>query len=432
MFLFGLKLSILCCLLVLVQTDCPAWLNIRQPGVSKTFSQRPMVAPEQAESCPLPTIWIPGPAPLASEWAWKWTCHEHLNGLSLVCLDQPQKKPALDHPSLQDWEQHLQEGFSSTKPGVNDLARIILGASLASQNENWVLVGRCLDFLSKKGWPLPVSLQNQAPKVEWLALRYEIARAQTAADQPGFANNRDYSSQFKAYSATQASGEGHVVWDHALAMARYQRAIALRRPADAMAYYREAQYFHSTLQTDYLADRQMIKAAQRSTEISLWDYHLGLGVLVLILAGTWYRKGLHSPVVEVYERLQGNDAVQSWQLSMADPEALSALRTQLVHTNEAWENFKLAFEQNCPGFIAWILNLSPGMTQGELRTACMILLGMTSREIARAQNISIYGVAQSRYRLRKRLGLPHQVTIEEAFWLRGNEVKTGGFKLELV
>jgi DNA-binding CsgD family transcriptional regulator len=62
----------------------------------------------------------------------------------------------------------------------------------------------------------------------------------------------------------------------------------------------------------------------------------------------------------------------------------------------------------------------------------MILLGLTSREIARAQNISIYGVAQSRYRLRKRLGLPHQVTIEEALWLRGNDVKTGGFKLELV
>ena len=432
MFLFGLKLSILSCLLVLVQTDCPAWLTVRQPMVSKGYSQRPKEAPDQDANCPLPTIWIPGPGNLASEWAWKWTCHEHRNGLSLVCLDQPQKEPALNHPSLQDWEQRMQVGFSSTKPGVNDLARIILGASIASQKENWVLVGRCLDFLAKKGWPLPVALQNQAPKVEWLALRYEIACAQTAIEHPDFEDNRDYSSLFKAYSSTQESSEGHLVWDHALAMARYQRAIALRRPADAMAYYREAQYLHSTLQTDCLADRQIFKAAQRNTDMSLWDYRLSLGLLVLILAGTWYRKGLHSPVADVYERFQGNDGVQSWQLSMADPEALSALRTQLVHTNEAWENYKLAFEQNCPGFIAWILNLSPGMTQGELRTACMILLGLTSREIARAQNISIYGVAQSRYRLRKRLGLPHQVTIEEALWLRGNEVKTGGFKLELV
>ena len=153
-----------------------------------------------------------------------------------------------------------------------------------------------------------------------------------------------------------------------------------------------------------------------------WDYRFGLGVLVLFLAGTWYRTGLHSPVVEVYDRLQGMDGPEGWQHPMPSPEALSALRTQLIHTNEAWESFKIEFEQHCPGFIAWVLNLGPGMTQGELRTACMIRLGLTSREIARVQNIGVYGVAQSRYRLRKRLGLPTRLSIEEVLFHRGGDV----------
>ncbi|NBW43865.1 MAG: helix-turn-helix transcriptional regulator, partial [Sphingobacteriia bacterium] len=75
--------------------------------------------------------------------------------------------------------------------------------------------------------------------------------------------------------------------------------------------------------------------------------------------------------------------------------------------------------QNCPGYISWVLSRAPGMTQGELRTACMIRLGLTSREIARAQNIGVYGVAQSRYRLRKRLGLSTRVSIEEVLQPRG-------------
>ena len=90
-----------------------------------------------------------------------------------------------------------------------------------------------------------------------------------------------------------------------------------------------------------------------------------------------------------------------------------------VFTTEDWESYKIEFEQNCPGYISWVMGIWPGMTQGELRTACMIRLGLTSREIARAQNIGVYGVSQSRYRLRKRLGLSTRDSIEQVLFPRG-------------
>ena len=422
MYLFGLKLTILSCLLVLVQTDAPAWFNGQQQPTSERLGQSSIEEPRGANPCFLPTILLPGPAPLASLWAWKWTCYEHGDGPSPVYLGQPQKVPTLDHPTFLGWEQGLQAS-TSPKPSTRELARMVLGASLAVQEENWDLVRRCLDFLAIKGWPLPAALQDQAPIVEWLALRYELACTQLPAYAKRVAeDNRDYSSHFKVHSTTLPPSEGRLVWDHALAMGRYRWSRVQGRPSDALAYFREAQHLHSTLHTDWMTERQITKAAVRRTGMPFWDYRFGLGVLVLFLAGTWYRTGLHSPVVEVYDRLQGMDGPEGWQHPMPSPETLSALRTQLIHTNEAWESFKIEFEQHCPGFIAWVLNLGPGMTQGELRTACMIRLGLTSREIARVQNIGVYGVAQSRYRLRKRLGLPTRLSIEEVLFHRGGDV----------
>ncbi|MFM7497528.1 MAG: hypothetical protein ACKO17_05210, partial [Bacteroidota bacterium] len=167
----------------------------------------------------MPTILLPGPAPLASLWAWKWTCYEHGDGPSPVYLGQPQKVPTLDHPTFLGWEQGLQAS-TSPKPSTRELARMVLGASLAVQEENWDLVRRCLDFLAIKGWPLPAALQDQAPIVEWLALRYELARTQLPAYAKRVAeDNRDYSSHFKVHATTLPPSKGRLVWDHALAIA---------------------------------------------------------------------------------------------------------------------------------------------------------------------------------------------------------------------
>jgi len=408
MVLLAIKISLLSCLLVLVQTDgaIPA-------GTSP-------LRLDSSDPCGLPPLLFSGPAPLATQWGWKWTCQEHQSGLVPVRVTRPHQVPSLDSQQIQKLEQELRFSAEEARhPKV--LAGVLISASVASVHEQWDRVGRCLDFLVNHGQPWPKSLANQAPVLEWLAFRYERARLQNFGS-PGGASleNRGYLARLRAGSTTNAGFQGHMAWDLTLAYERYQWSMLEGRPTDAMAYYREAQHFHSTLLADRLSETMNPYPAQGGKDFPFWDYRLGLWFLVLFLAGAWYRTLQSNPSQEFDERDEPNSqSSHAWGFPMPTPEELSRLRTMHVFTNEDWEIYKIEFEQNCPGFISWVLNRGPGMTQGELRTACMIRLGLTSREIARAQNIGVYGVAQSRYRLRKRLGLSTRVSIEEILLPRG-------------
>jgi len=381
MLLFTIKITLLSCLLVLFQTDGAV------PAGTSPFRS------DSSDPCGLAPMFFPGPAPVATQWGWNWTCQEHHNGLVPIRVARPTQTPSLDSQHLQKLEQWLQSSAKEARhPKV--LAGVLISASVASVHEQWGVVGRCLDFLANHGQPWPKALENQAPVLEWLALRYEGARLQSLRSTEGRRlEDRGFLARLRSRSATNAGFQGHMAWDLTLAYERYHWSMLEGRPTDAMAYFREAQHFHSTM---------------------------GLWLLVLFLAGAWYRTGRGNASRPYYAR-DDQDARSShvWDFSTPSPEELSRLRAMNVFTTEDWESYKIEFEQNCPGYISWVLSIGPGMTQGELRTACMIRLGLTSREIARAQNIGVYGVSQSRYRLRKRLGLSTRDSIEQVLLPRG-------------
>ncbi|MEY3157811.1 MAG: hypothetical protein RLZZ121_864 [Bacteroidota bacterium] len=408
MLLMAIKITLLSCLLVLVQTDGAV------PAGATPFRA------DSSDPCGLPPLFFPGPAPSATQWGWKWTCQEHQNGLVPVRVARPTQLPSLDSLHLQKLEQWLRTPDQEARhPKV--LAGVLISASVASVHEQWDWVGRCLDFLVNHGQPWPKSLENQAPVLEWLALRYEGARLQSLRSPEGRPlEDRGFLAHLRTRSTTNNGFQGHMAWDLTLAYERYHWSMLEGRPTDAMAYYREAQHFHSTMLADRLSGSKSPYDAQRGHGLPLWDYRLGLWFLVLFLAGAWYRTARgKSPREFVGKDLEDPQPGYAWDFSTTSPEELSRLRTLNVFTNADWESYKIEFEQNCPGYISWVLSRAPGMTQGELRTACMIRLGLTSREIARAQNIGVYGVAQSRYRLRKRLGLSTRVSIEEVLQPRG-------------
>ncbi len=408
MLLFTIKITLLSCLLVLFQTDGAV------PAGTSPFRS------DSSDPCGLAPMFFPGPAPAATEWGWKWTCQEHHNGLVPIRVARPTQTPSLDSQHLQKLEQWLQSSAEEARhPKV--LAGVLILASVASVHEQWGVVGRCLDFLANHGQPWPKAFENQAPVLEWLALRYEGARLQSLrSTERRRLEDRGFLARLRARSATNAGFQGHMAWDLTLAYERYHWSMLEGRPTDAMAYYREAQHFHSTMIADRLSESKSPVEAQRGNGSPFWDYRLGLWLLVLFLAGAWYRTGRGNASRPFYAR-DDQDARSShvWDFSTPSPEELSRLRAMNVFTTEDWESYKIEFEQNCPGYISWVLSIGPGMTQGELRTACMIRLGLTSREIARAQNIGVYGVSQSRYRLRKRLGLSTRDSIEQVLLPRG-------------
>lgn len=76
-----------------------------------------------------------------------------------------------------------------------------------------------------------------------------------------------------------------------------------------------------------------------------------------------------------------------------------------LKSEDYWKEFNLYFNQVDSNFGQELLKKHPELTPNDLRICSLIRINLTTKEIASLLNISVRGVEQSRYRLRKRLGL---------------------------
>lgn len=84
-----------------------------------------------------------------------------------------------------------------------------------------------------------------------------------------------------------------------------------------------------------------------------------------------------------------------------------------ILTEEDWENFKKAFEDIYPAFFSKLRVKYPAITVSELRMSAIIKLNLSIKETATMLGISPESVKTSRYRLKKKLGLSENETVEE-------------------
>ncbi|MEL0456971.1 tetratricopeptide repeat protein [Flavobacteriaceae bacterium SZ-1-7] len=79
-----------------------------------------------------------------------------------------------------------------------------------------------------------------------------------------------------------------------------------------------------------------------------------------------------------------------------------------------WENFTQYFEQVHKNFSKNVKNKYPEVTKNELRFMALLKMNMSSKEIATILNISTDGVKKARQRLRKKMDLTPQDSLEHA------------------
>jgi len=90
-------------------------------------------------------------------------------------------------------------------------------------------------------------------------------------------------------------------------------------------------------------------------------------------------------------------------------EQLNQIIDQLIHTkiltNDDWNEFKSLFSEAYPNFINNILQINPGITDAELRMACMLRLNLSNEQIGNMLGISKDSARKNSLRLRNKLGL---------------------------
>lgn len=97
----------------------------------------------------------------------------------------------------------------------------------------------------------------------------------------------------------------------------------------------------------------------------------------------------------------------------AKVERLVALRNVRLLTQEDWEAFETIFSLIYPEFLIKLRYVHPEITQTEEKLSCLLRIHYGTKDVAKTLAISPQSVSVSRYRLRKRMGLPLKITLEE-------------------
>lgn len=89
------------------------------------------------------------------------------------------------------------------------------------------------------------------------------------------------------------------------------------------------------------------------------------------------------------------------------------LESKFIKQNN-WELFKTSFTQVHPDFFSNLLKIYPTLTKTEIKFCTYIKINMSSDQIRSILNISKEGIKKSRYRIRKKMNLLRDESLENA------------------
>ncbi|MGC4100726.1 ligand-binding sensor domain-containing protein [Ferruginibacter sp.] len=103
--------------------------------------------------------------------------------------------------------------------------------------------------------------------------------------------------------------------------------------------------------------------------------------------------------------------------SFDNPEAAAELKKMIKTLSEddnidkEWENFTKHFDKVHSDFVSGLKEKHPNITNNELKLCAYLRMNLSTKEIAQLMSISVRGVEISRYRLRKKLGIPSETNL---------------------
>lgn len=97
------------------------------------------------------------------------------------------------------------------------------------------------------------------------------------------------------------------------------------------------------------------------------------------------------------------------------PEVRTVIRAidKNIGSEDDWKFFEEAFNNADKDFLRTIKERHPDLTPNDLRLCAYLRLNLSSKEIAPLLNISVRSIEVKRYRLRKKMNLPHEQSLTE-------------------
>lgn len=117
---------------------------------------------------------------------------------------------------------------------------------------------------------------------------------------------------------------------------------------------------------------------------------------------------------EVLEGLknQAQDLKEQTEAKRGYQQLIRTINFNLQDDNN-WENFARSFEEVHKDFHSKVKAKYPELTSNELRLLALLKMNLSSKEIANILNVSPDGIKKARYRLRKKLGISTEDSLQE-------------------
>jgi hypothetical protein len=104
---------------------------------------------------------------------------------------------------------------------------------------------------------------------------------------------------------------------------------------------------------------------------------------------------------------------QGIQQSDARTEHLNRLINATLLTEEDWREFRQLFDKVYPGFLIRLKDKMPDLNPAEIRLLALTKLQLAPKEMAAMLGIGYEAIRKSRQRLRKKINLPEEGTLDE-------------------
>jgi len=96
-----------------------------------------------------------------------------------------------------------------------------------------------------------------------------------------------------------------------------------------------------------------------------------------------------------------------------DTEVISVLQQSTILTEEQWDHYRTLFEKAHPGFLQALREKFPELSPSEIRFMVLAKLDYSNKEMAATLGVSAQAIRTTWYRIRKKLGLTEEETVEE-------------------
>jgi DNA-binding CsgD family transcriptional regulator len=117
---------------------------------------------------------------------------------------------------------------------------------------------------------------------------------------------------------------------------------------------------------------------------------------------------------ELIEQFESElDRYRSVEKQDDEDGALLQLHQSTILTDEQWEEFRVLFEKVHKGFFRRVKEQMPDLTFTEVRFLALSRLKLSPREMASMLGVSPGSIRNYRLRLRRKLGLDDEASIEE-------------------